>query len=152
SAAVTSAWRSPRHARSAGSTSPSSTCRRRRAARLIPPGGGSSPRRSVAGVGGDGDGRACAVVTAAGKELPADLVVLGLGVRPNVALAKEAGIPLGTSGGVAVDKRMRTEIDGVWSAGDCVESVHRLSGQRVVVALGTHDNKQGRVAGINIGG
>ncbi|MCU1675142.1 MAG: FAD-dependent pyridine nucleotide-disulfide oxidoreductase [Frankiales bacterium] len=98
------------------------------------------------------DGRASAVQTEAGTVLPADLVVLGLGVRPNVALAREAGIPLGTSGGIAVDRRMRTQAEGVWSAGDCVESVHRLSGQRVVVALGTHANKQGRVAGINLGG
>jgi NADPH-dependent 2,4-dienoyl-CoA reductase/sulfur reductase-like enzyme len=100
----------------------------------------------------DSDGRACAVVTASGKTLAADLVVLGLGVRPNVALAKTAGIPLGPSGGIAVDRQMRTQVPGVWAAGDCVESVHRLSGQRVVVALGTHANKQGRVAGINIGG
>ena len=92
------------------------------------------------------------MVTASGRELPADLVVLGLGVRPNVALAREAGIPLGASGGIAVDNRMRTQAEGVWAAGDCVESCHRLSGQRVVVALGTHANKQGRVAGINIGG
>ena len=98
------------------------------------------------------DGRACAVVTASGRELPADLVVLGLGVRPNVRLAQEAGIPVGASGGLVVDKRMRTPVEGVWAAGDCVESVHRLSGQRVVVALGTHANKQGRVAGINLGG
>jgi NADPH-dependent 2,4-dienoyl-CoA reductase/sulfur reductase-like enzyme len=98
------------------------------------------------------DGRARAVVTASGRELPADLVVLGLGVRPHVQLAREAGIPLGVSGGIAVDRRMRTEVEGVWAAGDCVESRHRLSGQRVVVALGTHANKQGRVAGINIGG
>jgi len=97
-------------------------------------------------------GRARAVLTASGRELPADLVVLGLGVRPNVRLAREAGIPLGISGGIAVDARMRTEAEGVWAAGDCVESVHRLSGQRMVVALGTHANKQGRVAGINIGG
>ena len=100
----------------------------------------------------DADGRACAVVTAGGERLPADLVVLGLGVRPAVALAQAAGIPLGVSGGIAVDKRMRTAVPGVWAAGDCVESVHRLSGQRVVVALGTHANKQGRVAGINLGG
>jgi NADPH-dependent 2,4-dienoyl-CoA reductase/sulfur reductase-like enzyme len=98
------------------------------------------------------DGRVRAVVTASGRELPADLVVLGLGVRPDVGLAREAGIPVGTSGGVAVDARMRTDVDGVWAVGDCVESRHRLSGQRVVVALGTHANKQGRVAGINIGG
>jgi NADPH-dependent 2,4-dienoyl-CoA reductase/sulfur reductase-like enzyme len=106
----------------------------------------------VAAVEVDRDGRACAVVTRSGRELAADLVVLGLGVRPNVRLAQEAGIPLGTSGGVAVDARMRTQVEGVWSAGDCVESLHRLSGQRMVVALGTHANKQGRVAGINIGG
>jgi len=106
----------------------------------------------VAAIDVGGDGRARAVITASGRELPADLVVLGLGVRPNVRLAEEAGIPLGTSGGVAVDARMRTRIEGVWAAGDCVESRHRLSGQRVVVALGTHANKQGRVAGINIGG
>jgi NADPH-dependent 2,4-dienoyl-CoA reductase/sulfur reductase-like enzyme len=98
------------------------------------------------------DGRVRGVVTQSGLELPADLVVLGLGVRPNVRLAREAGIPIGTSGGIAVDARMRTHAPGVWAAGDCVESWHRLSGQRVVVALGTHANKQGRVAGINIGG
>ena len=97
------------------------------------------------------DGRA-AGVRVAGELFPADLVILGLGVRPNVALARDAGIPLGASGGIAVDRRMATGVEGVWAAGDCVESVHRLSGQRVVVALGTHANKQGRVAGINIGG
>ena len=106
----------------------------------------------VAAVEVDAEGRACAVVTQSGRVLPADLVVLGLGVRPNVRLAQEAGIPLGTSGGIAVDRRMRTQVPGVWAAGDCVEAVHRLSGQRRVVALGTHANKQGRVAGINIGG
>jgi NADPH-dependent 2,4-dienoyl-CoA reductase/sulfur reductase-like enzyme len=78
--------------------------------------------------------------------------VLGLGVRPNVQLARDAGIPVGVSGGLVVDARMRTPVEGVWAAGDCVESVHRLSGQRVVVALGTHANKQGRVVGINVGG
>jgi NADPH-dependent 2,4-dienoyl-CoA reductase/sulfur reductase-like enzyme len=106
----------------------------------------------VAAIETSSAGRAVAVQTASGRSLPCDLVVLGLGVRPNVALAREAGIPIGSSGGIVVDRRMRCGVDGVWSAGDCVESVHRLSGQRVVVALGTHANKQGRVAGINIGG
>jgi NADPH-dependent 2,4-dienoyl-CoA reductase/sulfur reductase-like enzyme len=101
---------------------------------------------------GTTDGRASSVVTASGRELPADLVVLGLGVRPNVQLAQDAGLPVGASGGLVVDARMRTPVEGVWAAGDCVESVHRLSGQRVVVALGTHANKQGRVVGINLGG
>ena len=98
------------------------------------------------------DGRANGVVTESGRRLAADVVVLGLGVRPNVALAEQAGIPLGASGGIAVDSMMRTQVPGVWAAGDCVESVHRLSKRRVVVALGTHANKQGRVIGINLGG
>jgi len=97
------------------------------------------------------DGRVTAVVTDA-RTLPTDMVILGLGVRPNVALAAGAGIAVGPSGGIAVDQCMRTRSDGVWAAGDCVESFHRVSRQPVVIALGTHANKQGRVAGINIGG
>ncbi len=100
----------------------------------------------------DGQGRVTAVLTADGRRLAADLVVLGLGVRPNVELARTAGIPLGPTGAIAVDRRMRSRVDGVWAAGDCVESMHVLSGQPVHIALGTHANKQGRVAGDNIGG
>jgi NADPH-dependent 2,4-dienoyl-CoA reductase/sulfur reductase-like enzyme len=98
----------------------------------------------------EAEGRVSAVVTDAGT-LPADVVVLGIGVRPNVDLAKAAGVPLGRTGAVATDLRMRAA-DGVWAAGDCVETVHRVSGRPVYVPLGTHANKQGRVAGINIGG
>jgi NADPH-dependent 2,4-dienoyl-CoA reductase/sulfur reductase-like enzyme len=93
-----------------------------------------------------------AVITPGGT-LPADIVVLGLGVRPNTALAEKAGLPLGGTGGVLTDLRMRVPgRDGVWAAGDCVETRHRLTGHGVHVPLGTHANKQGRVAGINIGG
>lgn len=98
------------------------------------------------------DGRVTAVVTAEGP-MPADLVVLGLGVRPNTALAEAAGLPVGPSGGVRTDRRMRVPgVPGVWAAGDCVETLHRVSGLPVHIPLGTHANKQGRVAGINIGG
>ncbi|GID98515.1 FAD-dependent oxidoreductase [Amorphoplanes digitatis] len=102
------------------------------------------------------DGRVSAVVTPDGA-LPADIVVLGLGVRPNTALAAESGIPLGVTGGIRTDLRMRVvgpqgHVDGIWAAGDCVQTVHRVSGRPVHVPLGTHANKQGRVAGINIGG
>ncbi|SCG36864.1 NADPH-dependent 2,4-dienoyl-CoA reductase, sulfur reductase [Micromonospora echinaurantiaca] len=98
------------------------------------------------------DGRVSAVVTEEGP-IPADVVILGLGVRPNVALARAAGLPLGPSGGVRVDRRMRVPgVPGVWAAGDCVETLHRVSGMPVHVPLGTYANKQGRVAGINIGG
>jgi NADPH-dependent 2,4-dienoyl-CoA reductase/sulfur reductase-like enzyme len=98
------------------------------------------------------DGRIAAVVTGEGP-IPADVVVLGLGVRPNTALAEAAGLPLGPTGGVRSDRRMRVPgVPGVWAAGDCVETLHRVSGMPVHLPLGTHANKQGRVAGINIGG
>ncbi|MEV6694210.1 FAD-dependent oxidoreductase [Micromonospora sp. NPDC051196] len=98
------------------------------------------------------DGRVAAVQTDAGS-IPADLVVLGLGVRPNTALAEAAGLPVGPTGGLRVDRRMRVSgVPGVWAAGDCVETLHRVSGMPVHVPLGTHANKQGRIAGINIGG
>ncbi len=82
----------------------------------------------------------------------ADLVLLALGTEPVSELAAESGIPLGPTGAVAVDNRQRTSIDGVWSAGDCAEALHRLTGQPANVHLGTVANKQGRVAGINLGG
>ncbi|MCG5445654.1 FAD-dependent oxidoreductase [Micromonospora sp. NIE79] len=98
------------------------------------------------------DGRVSAVVTAEGP-IPTDVVVMGLGVRPNTALAEAAGLPLGPTGAIRVDRRMRVPgHPGVWAAGDCVETLHRVSGLPVHVPLGTHANKQGRVAGINIGG
>ncbi len=84
--------------------------------------------------------------------LPADLVILGTGVDPESTLAAEAGIGLGVRDTVAVDRRQRTDVDGVWAAGDCCQSWHRVSQQPVHVALGTVANRQGRVAGINLGG
>ncbi len=86
------------------------------------------------------------------RRLPADLVLLGLGVRPNSSLARKAGIPLGETGGIRVDDRMKTEVKGVWAAGNCAESFHLVSRRPFFVALGTVANKQGRVAGINIAG
>ncbi len=92
-----------------------------------------------------------AVHTDAGT-FPADLAVLGLGVAPNSALAKDAGIALGPRDSITVDPQQRTSAEGVWAAGDCADSFHRVSRRRVHIALGTVANKQGRVAGINIGG
>ena len=89
--------------------------------------------------------------TAAGA-VPADIVMIGLGVRPNAELARAAGIGVGDSGGIKVDDHMRTDTPHVWAAGDCVESHHRMTGKSVVVALGTHANKQGRVVGTNMAG
>jgi len=86
------------------------------------------------------------------RSLPADLVVLGLGVRPDSAIAREAGIPLGKTEGIKVNDRMQTEVEGIWAAGNCVESFHLVSRRPFYIALGTVANKQGRVAGINIAG
>jgi len=85
-------------------------------------------------------------------EIPADLVILGLGVAPNSSLAREAGIETDGHGAIVVDRQQRTSTQGVWSAGDCCQSIHLVSGQPVHEALGTVANKQGRVAGINISG
>jgi NADPH-dependent 2,4-dienoyl-CoA reductase/sulfur reductase-like enzyme len=98
-----------------------------------------------------GNGRVAAVITDQ-RKLPADIVILGLGVQPNTELAEAAAIPLGAKNGIVVDERMHTEVPGIWAAGDCVQSQHLVSGKPFYVALGTVANKQGRVAGINIGG
>jgi NADPH-dependent 2,4-dienoyl-CoA reductase/sulfur reductase-like enzyme len=92
-----------------------------------------------------------AVVTDRGA-IPADLVVLGLGVVPNTALATAAGLATGVKGALVVDQRQRTSAEGVWAAGDCCESFHLVARRPVHIALGTVANKQGRVAGVNIGG
>jgi NADPH-dependent 2,4-dienoyl-CoA reductase/sulfur reductase-like enzyme len=84
--------------------------------------------------------------------LPADIVILGLGVRPNTALAAAAGIPLGEKGSIRVNERMDTGVAGIWAAGDCAESFHLVSRKPFYVALGTVANRHGRVAGINLGG
>lgn len=96
-------------------------------------------------------GAVSGVVTESGT-IPADIVVLGMGVSPNVHLARDAGLTIGSSGGIEVDRQMRTSAEGVWSAGDCAEKYHLISRRKVALPLGTHANKEGRVAGINIGG
>ncbi len=84
--------------------------------------------------------------------IPADLVILALGVKPNIHLAETAGIELGPSGAVRVDDTMRTTAENVWAGGDCAESFHLVSRRPTNIALGTVANKHGRVAGSNIGG
>jgi len=86
------------------------------------------------------------------RTLPADMVILGLGVRPNTTLAAAAAIPLGEKGSIRVNERMETGIAGIWAAGDCAESFHLVSRRPFYIALGTVANRQGRVAGINLGG
>ncbi|MFD3926657.1 FAD-dependent oxidoreductase [Streptomyces sp. NPDC058614] len=98
------------------------------------------------------DGRVRAVVTQ-DAEYPADVVVLGIGVRPETALAKAAGLPLGDHGGLLTDLAMRVRgHENIWAGGDCVEVLDLVSGQERHIALGTHANKHGQVIGANVGG
>jgi len=99
----------------------------------------------------DSEGRVRRVL-AGSLNLESGLVILGLGVKPNSALAREAGIPAGAGGAIKVDKRQETGAGGVWAAGDCAESYHILKKRQVFVPLGTVANKQGLVAGICISG
>jgi NADPH-dependent 2,4-dienoyl-CoA reductase/sulfur reductase-like enzyme len=109
------------------------------------------------GIGVDGfevgdDGRVTGVRTDE-ETIPADIVILGLGVKPNVTLAQEAGLTVGASGGLVTDVQMRcVGHDNVWAGGDCVEVHHRLSHHGVAIALGTHANKHGRIIGTNLAG
>lgn len=106
----------------------------------------------VTGVRTGPDGRAAAVVTDA-AEYPADVVVLGIGVRPETELAAVAGLPLGPHGGLLTDLSMRvTGHADIWAGGDCVEVLDLVAGHTRHIALGTHANKHGQVIGSNVGG
>ncbi|HWQ14868.1 MAG TPA: FAD-dependent oxidoreductase [Roseiflexaceae bacterium] len=91
-------------------------------------------------------------VHAGGEVFPTDIVIFSVGVRPNAALAADAGIALGPTGAVAVDAHQRTSAPGVWAAGDVAEALHLVTGKPAYVPLGTTANKQGRVAGTNAAG
>ena len=99
----------------------------------------------------DAQGRVRQVISSRGV-FEADLVLLALGVRPNVALAKAASVALGGTGAIATDSQMRTNLPDVFAAGDCAEAYHRITGRGDYIPLGTTANKQGRVAGTNLGG
>ncbi|WP_280477066.1 FAD-dependent oxidoreductase [Nocardia farcinica] len=106
----------------------------------------------VTGVRTDAHGRVRAVATA-DEEYPADVVVLGLGVRPETTLARAAGLPLGEHDGLLTDLSMRVRgHTDIWAGGDCVEVLDLVSGRERHVALGTHANKHGQVIGQVIGG
>jgi NADPH-dependent 2,4-dienoyl-CoA reductase/sulfur reductase-like enzyme len=85
-----------------------------------------------------------------GTELATDLVIVGVGIKPNVELVSEAGAEIGTTGAILVDKHMKTSIPDVWAAGDCVETTDLTSGEPAWVPLGDTANQMGRVAGTNV--
>ncbi len=86
------------------------------------------------------------------KTIEADIVILAAGVRPNTALARDAGISVGRSGGISVDRRMRTSDPDIYAGGDCVELRNLVSGENMLMALGSLANRQGRIIANNISG
>ncbi len=103
----------------------------------------------VTGFEADEEGRVKTVKTTS-QELPADLVVVGIGVRPNVQLAQDAGLEVGRA--IKVNPYLQTTDPDIYAAGDCVETVDRLTGLPTIMPLGSTANKMGRVAGTNVAG
>lgn len=94
------------------------------------------------------DGNVASLTTSQGP-FPTDLVLQAIGVRPNVELADQAGLRLGETGALWVNRYQQTSADTIWAAGDCAESYHRVLRQNVWAPLGTTANKHGRIAGAN---
>lgn len=104
---------------------------------------------SVKRIAGDARGK---VILESGTELAAELVVSAVGVRPDIRLAREAGLQIGATGGIAVDARMRTSDPHIYAVGDAVETTHLVAGTPVLLPLAGPANKQARVAADNICG
>lgn len=92
------------------------------------------------------------VKTDSGKEFKTDFVLLSTGIIPNSEIAKDAGIELGKSGAIKVNKLMQTSVEDIFACGDCCEETHIVSGKHVWVPLGSTANKEGRCAALNAAG
>ena len=86
------------------------------------------------------------VKTSSGVDLPADIVILAIGVRPETRLAELAGAKIGDRGGIWVDEQMRTSQDSVYAVGDAVEVTDVVTGEQTLLALAGPANRQGRIA------
>ncbi|MCK4863148.1 MAG: FAD-dependent oxidoreductase [Dehalococcoidales bacterium] len=105
----------------------------------------------VTGFQGDESGRVRKVI-AGDTEHQADLVLLSLGVRPDVTLAKAAGLAIGSTGGISVDKYLQTSDPDIYAGGDCVENVNLITRKPVLAPMGSTANKHGRIIGTNVTG
>jgi rhodanese-related sulfurtransferase len=99
----------------------------------------------------DDSGRVCKVVTTK-RTIDADLVIMSVGVRPRSHLAKEAGLQVSPQGGIVVNNHMQTSDSDIYAAGDCVEIINQVSGQKNNAPMGSLANRQGRIAADNIAG
>ncbi len=95
------------------------------------------------------DGKLTAVKLQNGTELPCELAVVAIGVRPNIKLAKDAGLKIGELGGIEVNEYMQTSDPDIYAVGDCVETLNRITGRKVHAPYGDLANLQGRIAGEN---
>ncbi len=86
------------------------------------------------------------------NNIPAEIAIVSIGIKPNAEIAKEAGINIGETGAISVNARMETSVEGIYAAGDCAENIHHVTGKPVWVPLGSTANKMGRTAAINIAG
>ncbi len=98
-----------------------------------------------------GAGRVESVVVG-GEDLPADIVVISIGVRPNTDLASATGIDIGPSGGILVNEGMETSVEGIYAAGDAVDTMNLVTGVSGPMRLAGIATRQGRTAGINMAG
>jgi len=98
---------------------------------------------------GDNQGK---VILESGIELGAELIVSAVGVRPDVKLARDAGLKIGATGGIAVDAGMKTSDPYIYAVGDAMETIHLVGGMPVLVPLAGPANKQARIAVDNICG
>ncbi|MDD4859318.1 MAG: FAD-dependent oxidoreductase [Dehalococcoidales bacterium] len=105
----------------------------------------------VTGFENDAGGRVSKVITR-DSAIEAQLVLLAIGVKPNVTLAKEAGLKTGATGGIEVDAHLRTSDADIFAGGDCVENTNLITGHKVLTPLGSTANKHGRVIGSNVTG
>lgn len=87
------------------------------------------------------------VILEDGKEVKSDMVIMAAGVRPNVTLAKEAGIETGVTGAIKVNTKMETNIKDIYACGDCIETFSIITTKPVYRPLGSTANKTGRIAG-----
>ena len=92
------------------------------------------------------------VVAESGARLPADLVILAIGVRPEIGVGKNSGLKIGPRGGIVVDAQMRTSDPNIWAVGDVIEVQDVLTGQETVLPLAGPANREGRVAAESIAG
>ncbi len=92
------------------------------------------------------------VILGDGNLVEADIVLLAAGIKPNVELAKSIGVELGVNEAIKVDKYMKTNINDVYSCGDCIEVFNAVTGRPMYRPLGSTANKTGTIAGSNIAG